>query len=168
MPHLDNLSDRAVSGRIQINHFAVAAAVGCQRNPFRIPTKIRFDACIFRLATKRRAVILCKQTFFIQLFPNPVLFDNPPDRQPFFARQHDLLAGFAVGNRMKQLIDRINAQLERLKRQYPEASVRHEADFSLNKGADEADFAELEKELGYALPEDFKELYRISFPVSVK
>ena len=42
---------------------------------------------------------------------------------------------------MKQLIDRINAQLERLKRQYPEASVRHEADFSLNKGAGEADFA---------------------------
>ena len=63
---------------------------------------------------------------------------------------------------MKQLIDRISAQLERLKRQYPEASVRHEADFSLNKGADEADFAELEKELGYALPEDFKELYRIA------
>lgn len=63
---------------------------------------------------------------------------------------------------MKQLIDRINAQLERLKRQYPEASVRHEADFSLNKGAGEADFAELEKELGYALPEDFKELYRIA------
>ena len=49
---------------------------------------------------------------------------------------------------MKQLIDRISAQLERLKRQYTEASVRHEADFSLNKGADEADFAELEKELG--------------------
>ena len=66
------------------------------------------------------------------------------------------------GNRMKQLIDRISAQLERLKRQYPEASVRHEADFSLNKGAGEADFAELEKELGYALPEDFKELYRIA------
>ena len=63
---------------------------------------------------------------------------------------------------MKQLIDRISAQLERLKRQYPEASVRHEADFSLNKGAGEADFAELEKELGYALPEDFKELYRIA------
>ena len=63
---------------------------------------------------------------------------------------------------MKQLIDRISAQLERLKRQYPEASVRHEADFSLNKGAGEADFAELEKEPGYALPEDFKELYRIA------
>ncbi len=63
---------------------------------------------------------------------------------------------------MKQLIDRIIAQLERLKQQYPEASVRHEADFSLNKGAGEADFAELEKELGYALPEDFKELYRIA------
>ena len=59
---------------------------------------VRFDARILRLATERRAVILCKQTFFIQLFPNPVLFDNPPDRQPFFARQHDLLAGFAVGN----------------------------------------------------------------------
>ena len=66
------------------------------------------------------------------------------------------------GNRMKQLIDRISAQLERLKQQYPEASVRHEADFSLNKDADEADFAELEKELGYALPENFKELYRIA------
>jgi len=63
---------------------------------------------------------------------------------------------------MKQLIDRISAQLERLKRQYPEASVRHEADFSLNKGAGEADFAELEKELSYALPEDFKGLYRIA------
>ena len=32
----------------------------------------------------------------------------------------------------------------------------------MNKGAGEADFAELEKELGYALPEDFKELYRIA------
>ncbi len=27
---------------------------------------------------------------------------------------------------------------------------------------EKADFAELEKELGYALPEDFKELYRIA------
>ena len=72
------------------------------------------------------------------------------------------------GNRMKQLINRIATQLEKLQRQYPEAAAAYEIDLSLNEGADEADFAELEKELGYALPEDFKELYRISFPVSVK
>ena len=63
---------------------------------------------------------------------------------------------------MKQLIDRIAAQLEKLQWQYPEAAAAYEIDLSLNKGADEADFAELEKELGYALPEDFKELYRIA------
>jgi glucan synthase 1-related protein len=62
---------------------------------------------------------------------------------------------------MKQLIDRIAAQLEKLQRQYLEAAA-YEIDLSLNEGADEADFAELEKELGYALPEDFKELYRIA------
>ena len=63
---------------------------------------------------------------------------------------------------MKQLIDRIVAQLEKLQRQHPEAAAAYEINLSLNKGADEADFAELEKELGYALPEDFKELYRIA------
>lgn len=63
---------------------------------------------------------------------------------------------------MKQLIDRISAQLEKLQRQHPEAAAAYEINLSLNKGADEADFAELEKELGYALPEDFKELYRIA------
>ena len=63
---------------------------------------------------------------------------------------------------MKQLIDRIAAQLEKLQRQYPEAAAAYEIDLSLNEGADEADFAELEQELGYALPEDFKELYRIA------
>ena len=46
---------------------------------------------------------------------------------------------------MKQLIDRIAAQLEKLKRQYPEAAAAYEIDLSLNEGADEADFAELEK-----------------------
>lgn len=63
---------------------------------------------------------------------------------------------------MKQLIDRIAVQLEKLQRQYPEAAAAYEIDLSLNKGAGEADFAELEKELSYALPEDFKELYRIA------
>ena len=63
---------------------------------------------------------------------------------------------------MKQLIDRISVQLKKLQRQHPEAAAAYEIDFSLNKGADEADFAELEKELGYALPEDFKKLYRIA------
>lgn len=63
---------------------------------------------------------------------------------------------------MKQLISRISAQLEKLKQQYPEAAIEREADFSLNKGASEADFADLEKVLGYPLPEDFKELYRIA------
>ena len=46
---------------------------------------------------------------------------------------------------MKQLIDRISVQLKKLQRQHPEAAAAYEIDFSLNKGADEADFAELEK-----------------------
>ena len=34
--------------------------------------------------------------------------------------------------------------------------------FELNAGAREADFAKLEQTLGYALPEEFKELYRVA------
>ena len=61
---------------------------------------------------------------------------------------------------MKELVRRIMTQLEHLKQQFPEAAAASESDFTLNAGATEADFARLEAVLGYALPEEFKELYR--------
>ena len=61
---------------------------------------------------------------------------------------------------MKELVRRIMTQLEHLKQRFPEAAAASESDFTLNAGATEADFARLEAVLGYALPEEFKELYR--------
>ena len=61
---------------------------------------------------------------------------------------------------MKELVRRIMTQLEHLKQQFPEAAAASESHFTLNAGATEADFARLEAVLGYALPEEFKELYR--------
>ena len=56
---------------------------------------------------------------------------------------------------MKDLVDRMKTQLDALVKEYPAAAA-------LNAGASEADFAELEQTLGYALPEEFKELYRVA------
>lgn len=63
---------------------------------------------------------------------------------------------------MKQLVHRISTQLEKLTQQFPDAAKKLKLDFTLNAGATEADFAALEQILGYALPEDFKELYRVA------
>lgn len=57
---------------------------------------------------------------------------------------------------MQAIFDRIHAQFARLKQKY-----HSEADLSFNEGASEEDFAKLEKVLGFALPDDFKEIYRI-------
>ena len=63
---------------------------------------------------------------------------------------------------MKELVRRIMTQLEHLKQRFPEAAAASESDFTLNAGATEANFARLEAVLGYALPEEFKELYRVA------
>lgn len=63
---------------------------------------------------------------------------------------------------MYELIQRIRTQLARLQQQYPEAAADFGTAFGLNAGADEADFARLEAVLGYALPDDFKQLYRVA------
>lgn len=62
---------------------------------------------------------------------------------------------------MKELVRRIITQLEHLKQSFPEAA-EFNLDYTLNAGAAEADFARLEAVLGYALPEEFKELYRVA------
>ena len=63
---------------------------------------------------------------------------------------------------MKDLVARMQAQLDALVKKYPAAAAELELTFELNAGASEADFAELEQTLGYALPEAFKELYRVA------
>lgn len=63
---------------------------------------------------------------------------------------------------MKELVRRIMTQLEHLKQQFPEAASEFNLDYTLNAGAAEADVARLEAVLGYALPEEFKELYRVA------
>ena len=63
---------------------------------------------------------------------------------------------------MKDLVARMQAQLDALVKKYPAAAAELELSFELNAGASEADFAELEQTLGYALPEEFKELYRVA------
>lgn len=63
---------------------------------------------------------------------------------------------------MKELVRRIMIQLEHLKQRFPEAAAEFNLDYTLNVGAAETDFARLEAVLGYALPEEFKELYRVA------
>ena len=63
---------------------------------------------------------------------------------------------------MKDLVARMQAQLDALVKEYHAAAAELELSFELNAGASEADFAELEQTLGYALPEEFKELYRVA------
>ncbi|MDO4877930.1 MAG: SMI1/KNR4 family protein [Neisseria sp.] len=63
---------------------------------------------------------------------------------------------------MQQLVRRITAQLEKLKQRFPQVAAKFNLDYTLNPGASEADFAELEAVLGYALPQEFKELYRVA------
>ena len=63
---------------------------------------------------------------------------------------------------MKDLVARMKTQLDALVKEYPAAAAELELSFELNAGASEADFAELEQTLGYALPEEFKELYRVA------
>ena len=63
---------------------------------------------------------------------------------------------------MTDLVARMQAQLDALVKEYPAAAAELELSFELNAGASEADFAELEQTLGYALPEAFKELYRVA------
>ena len=63
---------------------------------------------------------------------------------------------------MKELVRRIITQLEHLKQRFPEAAAEFNLDYTLNAGAAEADFVRLEAVLGYALPEEFKELYRVA------
>ena len=63
---------------------------------------------------------------------------------------------------MKELVRRIMPQLEHLKQRFPEAAAEFNLDYTLNVGAAETDFARLEAVLGYALPEEFKELYRVA------
>lgn len=60
---------------------------------------------------------------------------------------------------MQQIVSRITAQLSALAQQYPEAAAEYGSP-TLNAGAAETDFAELENVLGYELPADFKALYR--------
>ena len=63
---------------------------------------------------------------------------------------------------MKNLISRMQTQLNALVKKYPAAAEELGLSFELNAGASEADFAELEQTLGYALLEEFKELYRVA------
>ena len=62
---------------------------------------------------------------------------------------------------MKDLVARMQAQFDALVKKYSAAAAELELSF-VNAGASEADFAELEQTLGYALPEEFKELYRVA------
>ena len=63
---------------------------------------------------------------------------------------------------MKNLISRIQTQLDALIERYPQVAEELEINLDLNAGASEADFAELEQTLGYALSAEFKELYRVA------
>ena len=63
---------------------------------------------------------------------------------------------------MKDLVTRMQAQLKALAQTYPAVAEELGMNFELNAGAREADFAKLEQTLGYALPEEFKELYRVA------
>lgn len=57
---------------------------------------------------------------------------------------------------MQQIFERIHTELNRLKEKY-----QSDIDISFNDGATDDDFNELEKVLGFELPNDFKEIYRI-------
>ena len=63
---------------------------------------------------------------------------------------------------MKDLVTRMQAQLKALAQKYPAAAEELGMNFELNAGASEADFVKLEQTLGYALPEEFKEFYRVA------
>lgn len=57
---------------------------------------------------------------------------------------------------MQTIFDRIHTQFARLKENY-----QSDIDLSFNDGATDDDFAKLEQVLGFELPNDFKEIYRI-------
>lgn len=57
---------------------------------------------------------------------------------------------------MQQIFNRIQTQLARLKEHY-----QSDMNFSFNDGASDEDFEKLEKALGFELPDEFKEVYRI-------
>ncbi|MBH5328783.1 SMI1/KNR4 family protein [Eikenella sp. S3360] len=61
---------------------------------------------------------------------------------------------------MQTLLRRILTQLKALQQQYPAAVDELGLNYTLNPGATDADFAQLEQTLGFPLPEDFKALYR--------
>ena len=58
---------------------------------------------------------------------------------------------------MKEIFERIEKQINILQEKYKDDFF----EYQLNDGATEEDFERLEEVLGYALPEDFKEIYRI-------
>lgn len=57
---------------------------------------------------------------------------------------------------MQSVFDRIHTQFARLKEKY-----QSDVNLSFNDGATDEDFEKLEQVLGFALPDDFKEIYRI-------
>lgn len=57
---------------------------------------------------------------------------------------------------MQQIFNRIYAQFDRLKQTY-----QSDIDLSFNDGASDDDFHRLEQVLGFELPNEFKEIYRI-------
>lgn len=57
---------------------------------------------------------------------------------------------------MQTIFGRIHAQLNRLKEIY-----QSNLDLSFNDGANDEDFEKLENILGFVLPDEFKEVYRI-------
>jgi len=58
---------------------------------------------------------------------------------------------------MKEILERIEKQINILQEKYKDDFF----EYQLNDGATDEDFERLEEVLGYALPEDFKEIYRI-------
>lgn len=57
---------------------------------------------------------------------------------------------------MQVIFDRIHTQFARLKEKY-----ESDVDLSFNDGASDEDFKRLEEVLGFGLPDEFKEVYRI-------
>ena len=55
---------------------------------------------------------------------------------------------------MKEILERIEKQINILQEKYKDDFF----EYQLNDGATEEDFERLEEVLGYALPEDFKEI----------
>ena len=58
---------------------------------------------------------------------------------------------------MKEILERIEKQINILQEKYKDDFF----EYHLNDGATDEDFERLEEVLGYALPEDFKEIYRV-------